>query len=90
VNPGTVGTAADWLLRFLLYTQPPLRLATAGAILCRRRARLVGVLADIVASLGVGCDVLEATDSAGFIGPKTGSQADPEQLLRASWLLALI
>jgi len=30
-NPGTVGTAADWLLRFLVYPQPDVRLALSGA-----------------------------------------------------------
>ena len=30
-NPGTVGTAADWLLRFMLHPRPSLKLAAAGA-----------------------------------------------------------
>ncbi len=33
-NPGTVGTAADWLLRFLLHPSPALELAAKGAVLC--------------------------------------------------------
>jgi hypothetical protein len=31
-NPGTIGTAADWLLRFLLHPQPDLDLPLAGVL----------------------------------------------------------
>ena len=48
-NPGTVGTAADWLLRFLLHPRPSLQLASLGAVLCGRQAGLTGVLVDIAA-----------------------------------------
>ena len=34
-NPGTVGTAADWLLRFLLHPRPSLAVPRVGAVLCR-------------------------------------------------------
>lgn len=33
-NPGTAGTAADWLLRFLLHPKPSLALAARGAVIC--------------------------------------------------------
>lgn len=89
-NPGTVGTAADWLMRFVLYPRPSLKLATTGALLCGPRARLVNVLADIATSLGMGANALEATDNAGFTGPTTGSQVDEEHLIRACWFLALL
>lgn len=31
-NPGTIGTAADWLLRFLMHPQPDLHLPLAGVL----------------------------------------------------------
>lgn len=34
-NPGTVGTAADWMLRFLLHPRPSLAVPRVGAVLCR-------------------------------------------------------
>lgn len=33
-NPGTIGTAADWLMRFLVCPTPTLQLAAQGASLC--------------------------------------------------------
>ncbi|HVV12016.1 hypothetical protein [Amycolatopsis sp.] len=50
-NAGTVGTAADWLLRFLLHPEPDVHLAMAGA------ARYVGpkmvrAVADLATRLG--------------------------------------
>lgn len=86
-NPGTVGTAADWLLRFLLHPRPPLKLAATGASLCGMR----DAFADIAMSLGYMLDsggVL--TDSAGFAGPASGSTAEPDDLARACWALALL
>jgi hypothetical protein len=47
-NPGTVGTAADWLLRFLLYPKPSLALAAVGADLCG----MDDAFTDIAVSLG--------------------------------------
>lgn len=35
-NPGTVGTAADWMLRFLAQPQPDLYVAVAGAVISER------------------------------------------------------
>lgn len=50
-NPATVGTAADWLLRFLLHPAPDVHLAMAGA------ARYIGpammrAVADLASTLG--------------------------------------
>lgn len=50
-NPATVGTAVDWLLRFLLHPAPDVRLAMAGA------ARYIGpammrAVADLASILG--------------------------------------
>jgi hypothetical protein len=33
-DPGTIGTAADWMMRFLVHPTPSLRLAAQGASLC--------------------------------------------------------
>ena len=89
-NPGTVGTAADWLLRFMLHPRPSLRLATMGAVLCGRPAGLVGVLADVATSVGVGVGALESTDSDDFTGPLPGVAADSEYLAQVCWFLALL
>jgi hypothetical protein len=89
-NPGTVGTAADWLLRFVLHPRPSLRLASLGAMLCGRQAGLTGVLVDIAASLGKGYDAFEATDSDDFVGPVAGARTAPEHLACVCWFLALL
>jgi len=89
-NPGTVGTAADWLLRFLLYPEPDLILAAAGAALCEQGNMLFGpALAEIAESLAV---PLPTTPGAHvrFTGPVLGSTAPPELLARSSWALALL
>src|ERR1017187_7774437 len=51
-NPGTVGTAADWLLRFMLHPRPSLALAATGAALCGRRSGVVEAFIEIAESLG--------------------------------------
>lgn len=89
-NPGTVGTAADWLMRFVMHPRPSLQLASMGAVLCGPRAGLTGVLADVAASLGEGYDAFETTDSDDFIGPTEGAQIDTERLARVCWFLALL
>ena len=33
-DAGTIGTAADWMMRFLVHPNPSLRLAAQGASLC--------------------------------------------------------
>jgi hypothetical protein len=86
-NPGTVGTAADWLLRFLLHPKPSLALASAGADLCG----MDEAFTDIAVSLGYGLDSGAAPASAaGFTGPVGGNPAEPEDLARACWALALL
>lgn len=84
-NPGTVGTAADWLLRFLLHRRPSLALASAGADLCG----MDDALTDIAVSLGYDSAVTPA-GPIGFTGPVSGSIAHPEELARACWALALL
>jgi hypothetical protein len=89
-DPGTIGTAAEWLLRFVLHPRPTLRLASEGAMLYGPQAGLTGVLVDIAASLGQGYDAFEETDSDFFIGPIVGARTDPEYLARVCWFLALL
>jgi hypothetical protein len=106
VNPSTLGTAADWLLRFLLHPRPSLKLATAGAALSgSRRAGprdipdapgtgpdvgMLATLGEIAWSLGLGRDEMAGEGEAAFAGPLRGSDADPEHLARACWALALL
>jgi hypothetical protein len=86
-NPGTVGTAADWLLRFLLHPKPSLALAAAGADLCG----MDEAFTDIAVSLGYGLDSGGApAGTVGFTGPVSGNPAGPEDLARACWALALL
>jgi hypothetical protein len=93
-NPGTVGTAADWLLRFMLHPQPSLEFAAVGAVLSGRRSGMFEALVDIAGSLGY--DPADALPSTGisectdFTGPIGGNDTDPERLARACWALALL
>ncbi len=86
-NPGTVGTAADWLLRFLLYPKPSLALAARGAVICG----MGRPFREIAESLGyeTDSDVVMA-GTGGFIGPVSGNLAEAEHLARACWALALL
>ena len=66
-NPGTLGTAADWLLRFLVHPRPSLRLAATGARMfgvrrVRPEVAMLAALGEIAASLGLpgGWDVAAA------------------------------
>ena len=86
-NPGTVGTAADWLLRFLLHPRPSLSLAARGADLCG----MDDAFNDVAVSLGYRLDSGDAPlGVAGFMGPVTGSPVEHEELARACWALALL
>lgn len=90
VNPGTLGTAADWLLRFLLHPRPALSLAAMGAGLYGRRSGMPDALAGLAASLGYDDDALSGEVVAGFTGPVSGNDADPSHLASACWALALL
>ena len=86
-NPGTVGTAADWLLRFLLHPKPSLALPVVGADLCGMNEAFT----DIAVSLGYGLDSAGApAGQTGFTGPVSGNRTEPEDLGRACWALALL
>jgi hypothetical protein len=85
----TVGTAADWLLRFLFHPRPDIDLAVDGAAKCTQ----AGIdLSRAVAELAKSLDVPLPTQSTGhvptFTGPMEGSRID--LLARACWVLALI
>jgi hypothetical protein len=82
-NPGTVGTAADWLLRFLLHPRPSLKLAATGAALCGRRSGMAEALIEIAESLGYPPEAVLDASATDFAGPVRGNDADPGQL--ASW-----
>src|SRR5258708_40132195 len=82
-NPGTVGTAADWLLRFLLHPRPSLKLAAAGAAVCGRRSGMAEALIEIAESLGYASEAVLNASTTGFTGPVQGNDADPGQLARA-------
>lgn len=86
--PGTLGTAFDWAVRFLVHPRPSLDLALAGVgpklgIAAIEMAEHLGVLPERDApgfGLGVGR----------FDGPAAGSTVDEQVLLRGCWALALL
>lgn len=89
-NPGTVGTAADWLLRFMLHPRPSLKLAATGAALCGRRSGMAEALIEIAESLGYDAEAVLGMGTTDFTGPTSGNDADPGQLCSACWALALL
>lgn len=80
-NAGTIGTAADWLMRFLVHPTPSLDLAAAGARLCNMLPAVKSI-ADILGYAGMGVDT--------FTGPLAGSAIEPDVLHRSCWALALL
>jgi hypothetical protein len=89
-NPGTLGAAADWLLRFLLHPRPALDVALYGlASLVRSGVDARGAVQEIAAALGV-VQTQPRQQSRTFAGPVVGSDAEPEALARACWVLALL
>jgi hypothetical protein len=89
-NPGTVGTAADWLLRFLLTPRPSLTLAAKGATLCGRRSGMVEAFREIAASLGYDRETMIDAGGTDFTGPTSGNDTAPGHLAHACWALALL
>lgn len=92
VNPGTLGTAADWLLRFLVHPAPDLDLAFAGAARCSEVGIQIprAALDDILSPLGLRVPPRPSDTACAFIGPHPGTTADPATLNRACWVLALL
>jgi hypothetical protein len=80
-DAGTIGTAADWLMRFLVYPTPSLALAAHGAGLCG----MLPALKELAGMLGYRDGGAEE-----FTGPACGSGAEPDLLYRACWALALL
>ena len=87
-NPGTVGTAADWLLRFMLHPRPSLSLAARGAALCGRRSGMAEAFMEIAESLGYEPEAVPDTSATDFTGPIGGNDADSGQLASDCWALA--
>jgi hypothetical protein len=90
LNPGTLGGAADWLLRFMLHPAPSLELAITGAGFFGARSGMVAALAEIAGSLGISTVAATSMTGSGFRGPAGGNDADPESLARACWALSLL
>jgi hypothetical protein len=86
VNPGTLGGAADWLLRFLVFPRPSLHLAAAGAMMY---GWIRPTLEELASMLGMTISDLSRGRET-FTGPVCGNAADPELLARACWALALL
>lgn len=89
-SPGTLGTAFDWSVRFLVQPRPSLRLAVAG--LFGRFPQLLDAAVDLATQLGVATERGEET-SLGverFDGPSAGAVVDEAILLPGCWALALL
>lgn len=95
-NPGTIGAALDWRLRFLVDPYPSLRLAALGA----GRTGLPGLVTAVEVLAGdlqalVGADATPQGRSTGPPTPAVNTAAqipprDETRLLRACWALALL
>jgi hypothetical protein len=84
-NPGTTGTAADWLVRFLVHPRPALHLAAAGSMFCNAQP----ALEELATMLGMTGAALSPGQRA-FDGPVPGNGTESAQLARACWALALL
>jgi hypothetical protein len=94
-NPGTLGGAADWLLRFMVCSDPSVDLAVAGA--AHLSPEMMMGVAELATLLGV--TRLPGTLSMGgspvsgavhtFTGPVAGTSLNEELLARGCWALAL-
>lgn len=83
-NPATIGSAFDWMVRFMVHPRPDLRLALAGV----RVPRVRRAVQELALMLGYGDS--DGVGTAQFSGPDTGTQADHRLLARACWALALL
>ncbi len=94
-NPGTLGGAADWLLRFMVCPDPGVDLAVAGAahlspgmmLGVAELARLLGVT-HLPGTLSIGGSPVSGSVHT-FTGPMAGASMDQELLARGCWVLAL-
>lgn len=86
-NPATVGSAFDWMVRFMVHPRPDLRLAMAGVRipLVRRAVQELALMLGYEDSDGSG-----GVGTGQFSGPVAGSEADHQLLARTCWALALL
>ena len=94
-NAGTVGTACDWLLRFLVHPQPDVHVALMGGAFIPRAGDGYGLdvaLFEMYETIGIPIvGVMPPMASATtFLGPLPGSAMEPGLLARACWALALL
>jgi hypothetical protein len=93
-NPATVGTAADWLLRFLVHPQPEVRLALFGSSFVPQHSPgLAAAIFAMCEALGIRTDTTlppSAMSCRTFVGPVAGSAIERELLARGCWALALL
>ena len=75
-NAGTIGTAADWIMRFLVHLSPSLRLAAKGALLCG----MLPPLKDLAFLLGFRGGGMEL-----FSGSARSIGAETDQRYRVCW-----
>jgi len=89
-NPRTLGTAADWLLRFLLHPSPAPDLAVKGVAGCRSIGiDMAPAFIQIAKHLGVRLPKALGEVRV-FTGPGPGSAVEAELLARSCWALALL
>ncbi|OKI81192.1 hypothetical protein A6A27_40520 [Micromonospora sp. CB01531] len=86
-NPATIGSAFDWMVRFMVHPRPDLRLALIGVRIPRVRQAVheLALMLDYPDRDGSG-----SVGTARFSGPVAGSEADHQLLARACWALALL
>lgn len=80
-DAGTIGTAADWMMRFLVHPTPSLRLAAQGASLCG----MLPALKELAFMLN-----FRDSGTDRFTGPAQGAAPEPGLLYRSCWGLALL
>src|SRR5712691_897169 len=78
---GTIGTAADWMMRFVVHPAPSLGLAAQGAALCG----MLPALKELAFTLG-----FRDLGTEQFTGPARGTGIEPDLLYRACWGLSLL
>lgn len=96
-NPGTIGTAADWLLRFLIHPTPSLAIPLSGARLLEAvtagpfdpNTTVLPAFVAIAEDLGLPEPALSA-DVTTFTYPTASNTTEPELLARACWAFALL
>lgn len=96
-NTGTIGTAADWLLRFLIHSAPSLYIPMRGAELLSVTTAgpfdpntiVLPAFYALAEELGAPEPTLSA-DVTTFTYPTAGSSVEADLLARACWALALL